>query len=145
MLRKLFTMTCKISYQDAIQYIYGHLSFFFSLWQLYASTIAGCSFGYALIPLFFEYTAELAYPIDEGLLGGFLTCFNNVFGCIFLFLFFIPMESMAWMNYCLVASSLIPIPLVLLTKESYRRLDVDMPGESITVAPSEPPYSILEN
>ena len=134
-------MSCKISYQD-IQYM---VICPFSLWQLYASTIAGCSFGYALIPLFFEYTAELAYPIDEGLLGGFLTCFNNVFGCIFLFLFFIPMESMAWMNYCLVASSLIPIPLVLLTKESYRRLDVDMPGEPITVAPSEPPYSILEN
>ena len=117
----------------------------FRHWQLYVSTIAGCSFGFAVSPLFFEYTAELAYPIDEALLGGFLTCFNNVCGCIFLFLFFIPTKSMAWMNYCLVGSSIVSIPAVLFTKESYRRLDVDMPGRSMSVTSKEQPYLLFEN
>ena len=72
---------------------------------MYVSTIAGSSFGFALAPLFFEYTAELAYPIDEGLLGGFLTCFNNFFGGIFLALFFVPNIGTAWMNYVLVGAA----------------------------------------
>ena len=112
---------------------------------MYVSTIAGCSFGFALSPLFFEYIAELAYPIDEGLLGGFLTCFNNVCGCIFFFLFFIPTKSKDWMNYCLVGSSLVSIPAVLFTRESYRRLDVDIPGGPMSVVSKEQPYSIFEN
>ena len=81
-------------------------SFFFRKWQLYVATIGGSSLTFTLAPLFFEYTAELAYPVDEGLLGGFLTCFNNVTGGIFLCLFFIPNIGTTWMNYALLGSSI---------------------------------------
>ena len=81
-------------------------SFFFRKWQLYIATIGGSSLTFTLAPLFFEYTAELAYPVDEGLLGGFLTCFNNVTGGIFLCLFFIPNIGTTWMNYALLGSSI---------------------------------------
>lgn len=42
---------------------------------------------------------ELAYPVSEGLVGGFLCCFNNFIGTIFLCLFFIPDLGTIWMNY----------------------------------------------
>ena len=42
---------------------------------------------------------ELAYPVSEGLVGGFLCCFNNFIGTVFLALFFIPNLGTIWMNY----------------------------------------------
>ena len=74
-------------------------------WQLYVATIAGSSFCFTLAPLFFKYTAELAYPVPEGVIGGFLTCFNNVVGGLFLSAFFIPGIGTIWMNYVIVASA----------------------------------------
>ena len=141
-------------------------SFFFRKWQLYVATIGGSSLTFTLAPLFFEYTAELAYPVDEGLLGGFLTCFNNVTGGIFLCLFFIPNIGTTWMNYALLGSSIgmqfifvshtptllchllifpisVSIPAVLLTKESYRRLDVDLPQSVSSVSNVAHPYETL--
>ena len=102
--------------------------FFISTWQLYTSATVGSAFAFCLAPLFFEYTAELAYPVPEGVVGGFLTCFNNLVGMVFLCLFFVPgiTKNSAWMNYTQVVSALICIPAVLLTKESYRRLDLDV-------------------
>lgn len=99
----------------------------FSTWQLYAATVCGTSFTFSLAPLFFEYSSELAYPVPEGLVGGFLTCFNNLIGGIFLAIFFIPNIGTTWMNYVLVASAVVSIPAVIFTKESYRRLDIDDP------------------
>ena len=106
---------------------------------------------------------ELAYPVSEGLVGGFLCCFNNFIGTVFLALFFIPNLGTIWMNYvqvfgavgksCLKRSEgfltffllfAVSIPAVILTKESYRRLDLDVPA-SPTEEPEEysHPYSIL--
>ena len=76
------------------------------MWQLYASAIAGTSFCFTLAPLFFEYTAELAYPVPEGLIGGFLTCGNNVVAGLFLSAFFIHGIGTIWMNYVIVASAI---------------------------------------
>ena len=50
----------------------------FSLAQLYMSTISGGATITALMPLFFEYTVEMAYPVPEGIVGGLLTGGNNV-------------------------------------------------------------------
>ena len=61
-------------------------------------------------------------------MGGLLTLFYNLVGCVFFCVFFIPDIGTVWMNYVLVISSLVCIPAVLLTKESYRRLDVDDPN-----------------
>ena len=113
------------------------------------SSVSGASFAFTLAPLFFEYTAELAYPVPEGVVGGFLTCFNNVIGCLFLSIFFIPgtQNDPFWMNIVLLVSAVVSIPAVLLTKESYRRLDIDVPtgGPTDTNDQVEVPYSIMEN
>lgn len=57
---------------------------------MYVSTILASSLTYSTSPIFFELTAELAYPVPEGLVGGFLTCFYNAVGMIFLFIFYVP-------------------------------------------------------
>ena len=68
----------------------------FSKAQLYISTILGNSFvGIAGI-LFYEYTAELAFPVPEGVVGGFITCFNNLLGVFFYSVFFIPNITFTW-------------------------------------------------
>ena len=54
----------------------------FSFWQVCASTIMGSCCVFSLTPVFFEYTAELTYPLSEGLSGGWLTLFYNLFGTI---------------------------------------------------------------
>ena len=144
--RKLFA---EIRYLKVLSNIFYYL--LFSLWQLYASSVSGSSFAFTLAPLFFEYTAELAYPVPEGVVGGFLTCFNNVIGMIFLSIFFIPgtQKEPFWMNIVLLVSAIVSIPAVLFTKESYRRLDIDVPSNGnsshdndLTV---EVPYSVMEN
>ena len=129
---------------------------------MYASVTGGIVFSFCLAPLFFEYTVELAYPVSEGLVGGFLCCFNNFIGTVFLALFFIPNLGTIWMNYVQVFGAVgkskaeigisnyffllfaVSIPAVILTKESYRRLDLDVPA-SPTEEPEEysHPYSIL--
>eukprot|EP00094_Tigriopus_californicus_P004238 TCALIF_04084-PA protein Name:"Similar to dirc2 Disrupted in renal carcinoma protein 2 homolog (Xenopus laevis)" AED:0.03 eAED:0.03 QI:0/0/0/1/1/1/2/0/472 len=103
----------------------------FSKWQIYVSTIGGISCSFATNPLFFEYAVDLAYPISEGLVATFLTAFNNLIGMFFLGVFFIPNIKFTWMNYVLVGSSLISIPLVLLTKGNFRRMAVDDGTSSI--------------
>ena len=49
---------------------------------LWTSTIGGVIILSSARPLFFEYTAELAYPVPEGLIGGVLNAgFNLVSTC----------------------------------------------------------------
>lgn len=81
-------------------------------------------------PLFFEYSVELSYPVSEATVGAFLMTLNNFVGFLFLCIFFVPLQSVAWMNYLLVAAPTFAIPLVLLTKASYRRLQVDLDDSS---------------
>ena len=111
--------------------------------------MAAGTFSFSLAPLFFEYTAELAYPAPEGLVAGFLTCGMNLLGCIFFCLFFIPGIGTVWMNYVLVASAIVSIPAVIFTKESYGRLDIDVPNSSDSSSESgndsSNPYATLES
>ena len=78
----------------------------FSYTQLYFAAVAGASFTFSLQPLFFEYTVELTYPAPEGLVGGFLACFYNFIGIIFLSIFFVPQASHLWVNYLLVGAAI---------------------------------------
>ena len=94
--------------------------------------IAATSLNYACCPLFFELCVEIAYPVSESLVGGFLTSMNNLVGIIFLFLFFIPNIGSLWINYLLLGSVVFSIPAVLLTKERYNRSRVDEIVNSMT-------------
>ena len=87
----------------------------------------GISFNFACTPLITEYTVEIAYPISEGLVGGFLTALNNFVAFLFLCVFFDKSltRNVHWMNYLIVLAVLTGIPILLMTKESYGRLALD--------------------
>ena len=86
------------------------------------------SVSFSTCPLFFEMTAELAYPVNEGAVGGFLTAVYNFVGIVFLFLFFIPSLTRGkdiWISYTLVGSTIAAIPATALVTENYNRSNAD--------------------
>lgn len=58
--------------------------------QVYISNIVGGMSLNGAIPLFYELGAESAFPVSEGVVGGFLTWLNNLCGVMFLFMLQIP-------------------------------------------------------
>jgi len=92
---------------------------------LYAAVILATSINFCCCPLFFEMSVEIAYPVNESLVGGFLTAFGNFTGIIFLLIFFIPNLGFVWINYALVGSTALAIPAVMMIKETYNRTNVD--------------------
>ncbi|XP_068222406.1 solute carrier family 49 member 4 homolog [Palaemon carinicauda] len=100
--------------------------------HLFVSVIIGSSFNYACSPLFFELAVELAYPVSEGVVGGFLTLCWNVIGVIFLLTMQMPMESVLWMDYILAIQGLVVVLLMILVKEEYRRTSIDKVPETQT-------------
>jgi len=97
---------------------------------VWISSVFGSCFVFTLTPVFFEYVAELAYPVPESLTGGFLTFFYNTFAVVLLGMQGIPDIGVIWVDYALFGSCLLGIPFVILTKETYRRLEVDSPNTS---------------
>ena len=57
---------------------------------MYVSVILSSSISFSCIPIFFEMSVEVAYPVHESIVGGFLTTFYNLVAIVFLLLFFIP-------------------------------------------------------
>ena len=101
--------------------------------KLYLAIIIATSSAYSCCPLFFEMTVELAYPVNEGTVAGFLTAMNNFVAMIFLFLFFVHSLTSGrcmWVSYSLVASTLLAIPTTALIKEHYNRSNIDDVAET---------------
>ncbi|XP_074652993.1 solute carrier family 49 member 4 homolog [Tubulanus polymorphus] len=96
---------------------------------LYISCILGISFLNGTIPLFFEMTCETCYPIAEFVTCGCLTMSVSLMASILLFLFWIPGIGTAWVNWCLLCSIILCIPLLMLFKAHYKRLVIDQIGD----------------
>jgi len=118
----------------------------YSFWQVCASTIMGSCCVFSLTPVFFEYTAELTYPVPEALSGGWLTIWYNAFGTIVLLLSENKNIGVSqWVDWVLFGSCIVAIPLVWFTKETYKRLEVDRPsqGSILLENPSSQSYQTL--
>ncbi|XP_061174557.1 solute carrier family 49 member 4 homolog [Saccostrea echinata] len=94
--------------------------------QVYISNIMGGMFLNGAIPLFYELGAESAFPVSEGVIGGFLTWLNNMFGILFLFMLQIPGIGTDWMNWTLVGSVAIGLAFLFVFPERYTRTDIDI-------------------
>ncbi|ESO83026.1 hypothetical protein LOTGIDRAFT_133974, partial [Lottia gigantea] len=92
---------------------------------LYTTTIMGVMSLNAATPLLYELGCELAYPIGEGTVNGMMTIMNNLAGLIFLFILMIPNIGTIWMNWALLAATVICFPLYGFLKDTYNRLDLD--------------------
>lgn len=61
----------------------------YSIVQLYVSILIGMALNFSCTPLFLELGGEIAYPVGEGVVAGFMTFWWTVIGVVFLLIFFI--------------------------------------------------------
>ena len=88
--------------------------------------------------MFFELACEAAYPVKEGLTGGFLTFFQNLIGIFFLSLLYI--ESIG--KYFI---TMLKTCMQLFSKDRNKRKRQEISKVIYTSAPSSmPKMSILE-
>ncbi|XP_066922547.1 solute carrier family 49 member 4-like [Clytia hemisphaerica] len=97
-----------------------------SMALFYLTSVVGGLCLNGSIPLFFELAVESSYPVAEGINTGAMTFSNNIYCLIFLSLPLIPNLGTAWMNWFLVGSCVVCVPTMLMFKERYRRLELDM-------------------
>jgi len=104
----------------------------FSDLLLYATNITMAICTSVTQPLFYELVCDVAYPVHEGLTGGFMACLNNCFGLTLLFVLMIPGIGTVWTNWACVASAALCLPLLLFIPDRFARLEMD----SVKVTPT---------
>lgn len=93
---------------------------------LYTSCILVGIFIISSVPMFFELFIETVYPVPEGITCGVVTFLSNLFmGALLFFLTFYHTD-LSWLNWCLTGSCLFSLLLILLFRESYDRLYLDV-------------------
>lgn len=94
---------------------------------LYTSCILVGIFINSSVPIFFELFIETVYPVPEGITCGVVVFLSNlVTGLLLFFLTLNPKELLVWMNWCLTGSCIFSLVLILLFRESYDRLYLDV-------------------
>ncbi|XP_067935939.1 solute carrier family 49 member 4-like [Watersipora subatra] len=96
------------------------------LCMLAAFTING------VIPLYYEFGCEIAYPVHEGLSCSFITVINNLVGMSFFLLFQIHELAVdtEWMSCTCLGTCLLSFPLIFILKERFYRLDLEYSSDS---------------
>ncbi len=92
------------------------------LWTSYLLFTVGV---WAPAPVFFELAAEINYPVAEGTSHGFITWLCNLIGMVFLLVVMVPSINTSWINWSLIGSLVVSIPLMCFFRENYSRLDID--------------------
>ena len=100
-----------------------------SLAVYYSMAVIGGLCLNGAIPIFFELAVESSYPVAEGINTGFMTFSNNIYCLIFLSLPLLPKVGTRWMNWVLVGSCAVCVPMLLFFRERHRRLEVDVKAE----------------
>lgn len=79
-------------YSNFIESVNLSLSFFSETLAL--AVITGLSLVWAAPPLYYEFGAEITYPISEGIIGGCMMALNNAVACcVYLQLYIFPTMS----------------------------------------------------
>ncbi|XP_064597874.1 solute carrier family 49 member 4-like [Liolophura sinensis] len=94
--------------------------------HVWISVIAGNTLITAGVPLIYELACEITFPISESVTTSALAMYNNVAGLIFLLVMMIPNINVSWTNWCVLGTVLFCVPLLLLLKDKYKRLDMDL-------------------
>lgn len=93
---------------------------------LYVAAISAGTLTTASIPLFIEIGCEASYPVAEGLTSGFFMMIINLSATVFLLINLIPDIGTAWMNWWLLGVFVAIVPLIVLFKVKYQRVDIDL-------------------
>ncbi|BFZ22585.1 hypothetical protein BsWGS_25624 [Bradybaena similaris] len=96
-----------------------------SLVGFYVTIIAATALVNAAVPLLYELACELAFPTSEAAANGLLTLFNSFWSLVFLAVLSNPDVGTMWMNWTIIGSTAVCIPLIALIKGRFNRLEVD--------------------
>ncbi|XP_035677105.1 solute carrier family 49 member 4 homolog [Branchiostoma floridae] len=77
-------------------------------------------------PIFYEMSAELTYPVAEGITTMVLTLVYYIFCLLVLFLPMIPFLGVTWVNWTTLGATFVVIPMLCCFRERYGRLSIDM-------------------
>ena len=94
---------------------------------LYISLITTAFGALANAPLFYSMASEVAFPAGEAVTNGAFTILFKLVSITFLLVLSMPGVSTSRMNWCFIASIVVSLPVLLLFKEQYRRLNMDIP------------------
>ena len=97
-----------------------------SMPMLYIAAISGTTLISSSIPLFIEIACEASYPIAEGLTSGFLMMHINFAATVFLLVGLIPNIGTAWTNWWLMSVCVVVVPILMLYKVQYQRIEIDI-------------------
>ena len=92
---------------------------------IYILLVGGVSLACSMAPIAFEFCVELCYPVHEGVVGNWLVLWFNVLSAVYFGVFQIPGIGTRWMNFVLPFFVIIPMPVVFLIDEQYKRSVID--------------------
>ena len=78
------------------------------------------------VPLFFELAMEHAYPVNEGITGCILQAMANVITLFFYITFMLPRSNARWMNWVTIGDLAACTLGLLIYREKYTRLNLDL-------------------
>ena len=84
---------------------------------LYLVLLPGTTLALCSSPITFELSVENAFPVNEGVIGGWLTGWFNALGAVFFLIFLIPGIGTRWLNYVLPFSVIAPIPFIAMVTD----------------------------
>ncbi|XP_068673644.1 solute carrier family 49 member 4 homolog [Montipora foliosa] len=93
---------------------------------LYSSIIFGGFVCNGTLPLFFELAVERAYPVGEGIAGGILQTVANLITLLFYVAFMVPHSHVLWMNWVAVGGLGICTLGLIIYREKFTRLNLDI-------------------
>lgn len=93
--------------------------------ELYVAVILGISAGWSTPALFLELASEIAFPVSEAIVGGYMIFLSNLVGVLFYLSYFLPWMNEHWSTYCAFGNIVIATILVFNVKEDYNRMKIE--------------------
>ncbi|KAL6423957.1 hypothetical protein ACFW04_009714 [Cataglyphis niger] len=89
--------------------------------ELYAAVILGISASWSTPALFLELASEIAFPVSEAIVGGYMIFLSNLVGALFYFSYFLPWMNKHSSTYLTFANISMATILIIYVKEDYNR------------------------
>ncbi|XP_072763536.1 solute carrier family 49 member 4 homolog [Anoplolepis gracilipes] len=89
--------------------------------ELYAAVILGISASWSTPALFLELASEIAFPVSEAIVGGYMIFLSNLVGALFYLSYFLPWMNKHSSTYWTFGNISMATILLIYVKEDYNR------------------------
>ncbi|KAI5745831.1 hypothetical protein M8J76_014588 [Diaphorina citri] len=94
--------------------------------KLLAAVLIGISSSWATSALFYELGAEIAYPVPESIVAGFMSSVSSLaVATVNAYIYFFSFVDISWLNYALVLFSLCSVLCLIFVNAVYNRSKLD--------------------